>query len=95
VNQHVSEAHGIGRVVWRAIRRLHVRHPVLSTRLGSYVTYVARKGSSQATERQAPLIRLRITESAQALAIGGGCGLKQMVDELILYLVCLRHVPVD
>ena len=44
VNQHLSEFHGIGRVVWRAIRWLHVHQPVLSARLGCYVTYVARKG---------------------------------------------------
>jgi hypothetical protein len=40
-------------------------------------------------------MRSRTTESAQALALGGGHGFKQLVDKLVLHLIRAGLIRID
>lgn len=42
-NQRVSEFKNPGALAWRALRKLELNYPVLSARLGNYVTYICEK----------------------------------------------------
>jgi hypothetical protein len=47
-DRRVSETTTLGRMAWRAIRRLETHHPNLAARLGCYVLIVVSKSKSNA-----------------------------------------------